>query len=107
MRVPVLISAVAIDTGTDLVARFGQFGIYGYGIQRVQLTGPRGIVSLYKGFISPGTMFSSVQSDGTADAQFTPVETVHQGNDVIVVWEGGTGYAGTAYCNITTDGGAL
>lgn len=104
-RVPSLISAFAISDGTNLIARFGQYGTYGYGIVRASITGPRCVVSFYRTYISEGTKFTTVQSEGIADAQFTPVESIPPGVDVIVVWHGAGAYTGTATCNITTDGG--
>lgn len=104
-RVPSLLSATGIPVNTDLVARIGQFGIFGYGIIRVTISGPRSVVSLYKSFISESTKFSTVQSGGIADAQFTPPEPVAPGVDIICVWHGGGTFATTAFFNVTTDGG--
>ena len=104
VAVPITMEAVALDTGTDLVARIGQVGTYGYRIVRVWITGPVGQFLLYAGSTA-GPSFSSVYSAGVADAQFQPGETIPPGTDVIGVWKGATGFAGTARMVITTDGG--
>lgn len=101
--VPVLLDAVAVDNGTDLIARIGQQGINSYSIIRVNITGPGGIFTMYKGTISDIARFTTVRTGVVNDAQFIPPEYIPSGNDVIGVWAGGTG--GSGRMTLTTDGG--
>lgn len=102
VRVPINMDAVVSTVGSDLVARIGQPGIYGYNLLRVWINGPVSTFLLYKGSTS-GPSFTSVQSGGIADAQFQPGELIPPGTDLIGVWPGQGGQSGQM--TITTDGG--
>lgn len=102
--VPTLLDAIGFPMGVDLVARIPQQGIHGYGVIRVNINGPIGEFSLYKGSTSAFNKFSTVFSSGIADAQFTPPEIIPVGVDLIGVWVNGAPYAGQM--TVTTDGGS-
>ena len=103
--VPELLEAIATTVGSTLVARISQQGTNQYGIIRATIDGPAGQFTLYKGFVAPGAIITSVLTPGVNNAQFTPAERIRQGQDVIGVWSNYSTFTGVARLTLTTDGG--